>query len=226
MAWARTYLKKYGAIDNSSRGVWAINGDYLTIDKFDVKEVVKTVRAMDLKNNKENIKLFDNDIKNHGVNSPEELEPWREQLKAVLISMEASAIERLTQRLLRESGFIQVEVTGRTGDGGVDGKGILRLNGILSFYIIFQRKKYRGSVTAGQMRDFRGAMQGRAEKGLFITTGVFTRDAIKEASRDRAPPIDLIDGDQLIDQLVELNMGVSEGIKKYYEVNQDYFKKI
>ena len=226
LAWARTYLKKYGAIDNSSRGVWAINGDYLSFDKFNEKEVVKSVRVKNLKDNEENIDVLDDNIENDGVESPEELEPWRKQLKNLLLSMEPSAFERLTQRLLRESGFIQVEITGRTGDGGVDGKGILRLNGILSFHIIFQCKKYKGSVTSSQMRDFRGAMQGRAEKGLFITTGIFTRDAIKEASRDGAPPIDLIDGEQLIDKLVELGMGVNEVIKRDYEVNQEYFTRI
>jgi restriction system protein len=122
--------------------------------------------------------------------------------------MEPSAFERLIQRLLRESGFIQVEVTGQSGDGGIDGKGIMRLGGLLSFHVIFQCKRYSGSVSASQVRDFRGAMVGRADKGLLITTGNFTKDAVKEATRDGAPAIDLIDGDQLINKLKELNLGV------------------
>jgi restriction system protein len=118
--------------------------------------------------------------------------------------MEPDAFERLVQRTLRESGFIQVEVTGRSGDGGVDGKGIMRLGGLLSFHVIFQCKRYQGSVTPSQVRDFRGAMVGRADKGLLITTGAFTKDATREATRDGAPAIDLIDGELLMDKLLEL----------------------
>ncbi len=123
--------------------------------------------------------------------------------------MPPDAFERLVQRLLRESGFIQVEVTGRSGDGGVDGQGIMRLAGLLSFHVIFQCKRYQGSVGAGQVRDFRGAMVGRADKALLITTGNFTKDAVREATRDGAPAIDLIDGDMLLDKLKELDLGVS-----------------
>ncbi len=133
---------------------------------------------------------------------------WREELMHVLLNMDPSAFERLTQRLLRESGFIQVEVTGRSGDGGIDGKGIMRLGGLLSFHVIFQCKRYRGSVSAGQVRDFRGAMVGRADKGLLITTGNFTKDAVREATRDGAPAIDLVDGDSLVEKLRELALGV------------------
>jgi restriction system protein len=109
--------------------------------------------------------------------------------------------------MLRESGFVHVEVTGRTGDGGIDGKGIARINGFMSFHVLFQCKRYKGSVTAGEIRDFRGAMVGRADKGLFISTGSFTPAAVKEATRDGAPPIDLVDGDELAEKLKELALG-------------------
>jgi restriction system protein len=134
--------------------------------------------------------------------------PWREELLATLQEMDPSAFERLIQRMLREAGFIQVQVTGRTGDGGIDGNGIMRLAGMLSFHVIFQCKRYKGSVTVSQVRDFRGAMVGRADKGLLITTGNFTNDALKEATRDGAPAIDLIDGETLINRLKELDLGV------------------
>lgn len=138
------------------------------------------------------------------------------------------AFERLAQRILRESGYVQVEVTKQTGDGGIDGKGIVRLNGILSFHVIFQCKRYSGSVSSNHIGDFRGAMQGRADRGLFITTGKFTRDAIQEAKRDGAPPIDLIDGDHLIDMLRDLELGVKEVVvKEYkYEIDKSWFDKI
>jgi len=132
---------------------------------------------------------------------------WKERLLEVLLGIEPSAFERLCQRVLRESGFIKVEVTGRSGDGGIDGTGVLRLN-LLSFQVLFQSKRYRGSVGSSVVRDFRGAMVGRADKGLIITTGTFTADARKEATRDGAPAIDLVDGDGLCDLLRSLRIGV------------------
>lgn len=184
LAWARTYLKKFGLIENSSRGVWSLINNEVIPGTIDPTNIVKTVREETRKAAKreEEIPEIENNI------------DWKESLLKVLLEIEPSAFERLCQRLLRESGFIQVEVTGKTGDGGIDGKGIVRINGFLSFHIKVQCKRYKGSISSGHIRDFRGAMQGRADKGLFITTGVFTRDAIKEATRDGAPPIDLIDG--------------------------------
>ena len=104
---------------------------------------------------------------------------WGDDLLHAVLEIEPDAFERLTQRLLRESGFIQVEVTGRSGDGGVDGKGIMRLGGLLSFHVIFQCKRYQGSVSAGHVRDFRGAMVGRADRALLITTGNFTKTPLE-----------------------------------------------
>lgn len=141
----------------------------------------------------------------------------------VLYTISPAAFERLAQRILRESGFFHVEVTGKSGDGGIDGKGIIRVGGLLSFHVIFQCKRYKGSVTPNQIRDFRGAMQGRADKGLFITTGTFTRDSIKEATRDGAPPIDLIDGDMLCDKLKELKLGVDVQLTELIEIKSEWF---
>lgn len=156
----------------------------------------------------------------------DELAFWKGEILNKLFNISPSAFERLAQRLLRESGFVQVEVTGKTGDGGIDGKGIIRINGFLSFHIIFQCKRYRKSVTPSQIRDFRGAMQGRADKGLFITTGTFTRDALKEATRDGAPPIDLIDGEQLCDKLKELRLGVDIELTENVKIKNDWFDKL
>jgi restriction system protein len=142
--------------------------------------------------------------------------------------MPPSAFERLCQRLLRESGFIQVEVTGKVGDGGIDGKGVVKLGGVLSFHVVFQCKRYAGSVSPSAIRDFRGAMMGRADKGLFLTTGTFTQEARKEAQRDGAPPLDLIDGDDLVVMLKEKRLGVEVGqrIIEEISIDADWFQKI
>ncbi|MDA8206085.1 MAG: restriction endonuclease, partial [Thermaerobacter sp.] len=137
-----------------------------------------------------------------------------------------AGFERLVQRILRESGFVQVEVTGRTGDGGIDGKGIARIHGFMSFHVLFQCKRYKGSVPAGDIRDFRGAMVGRADKGLFITTGSFTPAAVKEATRDGAPPIDLVDGDDLAQKLRELALGVKTELVKHITVDEAWFESL
>jgi restriction system protein len=158
---------------------------------------------------------------------PEEAEAWRSKLHHVLTKeLSPDAFERLVKRMLRESGFIQVEVTGRTGDGGIDGKGIVKVGGLLSFHVLFQCRKYQGSVSPGAIRDFRGALVGRADKGLFVTTGTFTRDAIREATRDGAPPIDLIDGDQLAEKLKELHLGIKTEMVESVDVDMEWFQNI
>lgn len=158
---------------------------------------------------------------------PPETQGWREELYRVLTKeVSADAFERLTQRLLRESGFVQVEVTGRTGDGGIDGKGIVKIHGFMSFHVIFQCKKYQGSVSAGDIRDFRGAMVGRADKGLFITTGTFTPAAVKEATRDGAPPIDLVDGEQLAEKLKEFQLGIKTEMIEKVTLDKDWFSNL
>jgi restriction system protein len=116
-----------------------------------------------------------------------------------------------------------VEVTGRSGDGGIDGRGIARIHGLMSFHVLFQCKRYKGSVGAGDIRDFRGAMMGRADKGLFITTGTFTPAAVKEATRDGAPPIDLLDGNDFAEKLKELGIGVSTKTVEVYTVDEAWF---
>jgi restriction system protein len=211
LAWTRTYLKKYGLLENSSRGVWALTQKGRQTERVNPTEVKRFVREQFRKS-----KVEDDDL----VDEEEEL-TWRQELSQVLFKMDPSAFERLAQRLLRESGFIQVEVTGRSGDGGIDGKGIMRLGGLLSFHVIFQCKRYQGSVSAGHVRDFRGAMVGRADKGLLITTGNFTKEAVREATRDGAPAIDLIDGDLLIDKLKELGLGVETKTVEVEQINVD-----
>ena len=222
LSWSRTYLKKYGLVENSGRGVWSLVSTFVDIKKLDRKEIVravleseksKTVQANTLDQTIEPIEII------------EEL-AWHQQLHKLLLSLDPSAFERLAQRLLRESGFVQVQVTGKSGDGGIDGVGIARINGFLSFHILFQCKRYQGSVSSSHIRDFRGAMQGRTDKGLFITTGTFTRDAIKEATRDGAPPIDLIDGEQLVQRLKQLGLGVKIEMVESIEVDINWFAEI
>jgi len=225
LAWSRTYLKKYGLIENSSRGVWSLTQSDLDLSKVNSDEIVKKVRDQHRRPEEKQ----GSQAEKTEIEIPEQTEDnidWKQSLLNKLFSIDPAAFERLAQRLLRESGFVQVEVTGKSGDGGIDGKGIVKISGFLSFHVIFQCKRYKGSVTPSQIRDFRGAMQGRADKGLFITTGTFTREAIKEATRDGAPPIDLIDGELLCDKLKEFKLGVETRFIEAVEIKTDWFDRL
>lgn len=217
LAWVRTYLKKYGALDNSERGVWTITDKGEKISEDEARKVFKEVQGV-----KRGNKVSGE------VAVPEETSVeaiWTESLLAVLTTIDPAAFERLSQRLLRESGFIKVEITGRPSDGGIDGIGVLRMN-LVSFQVLFQCKRYKGSVSSSVVRDFRGAMVGRADKGLIITTGTFTAEARKEATRDGAPAIDLIDGESLCNLLKESHLGVSVKLVEEVSVDEQFFRGI
>lgn len=217
LAWARTYLKKYGLLDNPNRGVWIIRPEKTDITEVDPDAVAREVRKQDREGETEPGEEAES----------QELQSWRDRLHHVLTKeLKPDAFERLTKRMLRESGFVQVEVTQRSSDGGIDGTGIIRLNGLLSFHVVFQCKRYQGSVSVGKVRDFRGAMVGRADKGLLITTGTFTQNAKKEATRDGATPIDLIDGDDLVERLRELELGVETEMVERVSVDRDWLQSI
>lgn len=221
LAWARNYLKRYGILENSKRGIWSLSADGLKITHVNKEEVKKAIVALDRqeRKKKEDIsELFEEDVP----------ESWEDELLNLIKSISPASFERLCQRLLRESGFIQVEVTGRSGDGGIDGKGVVRLGGLLSFHVLFQAKRYKGNVPPSVVRDFRGALVGRADKGLIISTGSFSRDARAEAQRDGATPIDLIDGEDLVEKLKNLSIGVNvtERVVEEVTINHDYFKKL
>jgi len=220
LAWSRTYLKKFGLLENSSRGIWSISNDKNDVKKVNQKEVVDFV--LSLAKGKKNKTLDDVDVLDNEV----ENKTWQDELIELLLTMSPNAFERLIQRMLRESGFTQVEVTGKTGDGGIDGKGIFKIAGLISFNVLFQCKRWQNSVASSDIRDFRGALQGRADKGLFVTTGSFTRDAIKEASRDGATPIDLLDGDSLTNKLKELKLGISIEKVEKITINEKWFETI
>jgi restriction system protein len=219
LAWARNYFKHYGLLENSSRGVWVIAADKRDVKTVDSREVAKVVRAMLRKRSEAGDAEEIDEAAEDGA--------WRAVLHQTLTkSLSPEGFERLIKRLLRESGFVQVEVTGRSRDGGIDGKGIVRVGGLLSFHVVFQCKRYQGSVSASQIRDFRGAMIGRADKGLFVTTGTFTKDATREALRDGAPPLDLMDGEQLADKLKELRLGIRTETVERVIVDPDWFTAI
>lgn len=190
LAWARNYLKRYGLLENSARGIWALTEKGQKTEEVDQEKVKKYVVKKDKEQRLKKQSETNGTPKLQETTDEIEEFSWQDKLIETIKKINPDQFERLCQRLLRELGFVNVEVTGKTNDGGIDGKGLIRLGGVLSFHVVFQAKRYQGSVSSSIIRDFRGAMSGRADKGLIMTTGSFTREAKKEAQRDGAIPID------------------------------------
>lgn len=225
VAWARFYLVREGLLDSSKHGVWSLTEKGLkTSLTYEQSEEIfrKWAKIFQEQKKKKDAEEPLAEKIAEGTGSPSK--DYREEVLEVLIKLPAEGFERLSQRLLREAGFTQVLVTGKSGDGGIDGVGTLQINALVSFKVLFQCKRYANanSVTPSQVRDFRGAMGGRADKGIIITTGTFTAEARKEASRDGVPPIELIDGEKLVDMLEKLELGLKP--VKTYEVVHSFFK--
>ena len=233
-AWTRTYLKKMGAIDNSSRhGVWSLTDygreldsetDFAGRFREIAREAAKRSRSKGAVPESTPDSLIAGDQQDDLPDDPDgdlpEEDQWQGILLAILRKMPSDAFERLCQRVLREHGFTEVKVTGGPGDEGIDGMGVLRV-GLVSFQVAFQCKRYEGAVGPGHIRDFRGAMTGRADKGLVLTTGYFSPSAEREAVRDGVPVIDLINGEELCQLLKDAELGVETETV----VNPAFFKQ-
>lgn len=222
LAWARTYLRKFGVLENSKRGVWALTAEGRETEKVDPAEVKQYVRQLDDEDSEAPAGDAESARAADAEANPRESFEWRERLLGVLKEMDPGAFERLCQRMLRESGFVQVLVTKRSGDGGIDGHGMVKMAGLLNFPVVFQCKRYDGTVGPDVIRELRGSMDGRADRGLVITTGRFTKAAREEATRDGATPVDLIDGEDFVEKLKDLELGVEK--VEVYRIDEDWFE--
>lgn len=225
VAWARFYLVREGLLDSSKRGVWSLT-EKGRATRLTVEHAGEIFSRW--------VKIFDEQRKTRVPESEPIAElvaegtgaapkDYRSEVLDLLLALPPPGFERLAQRLLREAGFTQVTVTGQSGDGGIDGHGTLQINPLVSFRVLFQCKRYAKSVSPSHVRDFRGAMAGRADKGIIITTGSFTAEAKREATRDGVPPIELIDGDKLVSMLESLELGLRPITA--FEVDHGFFSE-
>ena len=212
LAWARTFLKRNELINNSRRGIWSLTDSGRATEADGPSDEIAKVRP---------------DISDDAtLDTPDAPSEWQAKLLDILKAMDPGAFERLCQRVLRESGFVEVNVTGKSGDGGIDGIGKIRFQGLISFPVVFQCKRWNSFlVTPSVVREFRGAMDGRADRGIIITTSAFTPDAYREASRG-VSPIDLIDGEKLVNKLKELGLGVKTEMVEQVIIESDLFDRI
>lgn len=223
VAWARFYLVREGLLDSSKRGVWSLTerGRGATLSAEQAREVfLKWVRIFQ-EQRKAKAQVPEPVAEQVAEGTGATPTDYRGEVIELLLKLPPSGFERLSQRLLREAGFTQVVVTGSSNDGGIDGYGTLQINPLVSFKVLFQCKRYAKSVSPSHVRDFRGAMAGRADKGIIITTGTFTAEARREAARDGVPPIELIDGEKLIDMLEHLELGLKPVTT--YEIDEVFF---
>ena len=225
IAWARFYLVREGLLDSSKRGIWSLTEKGRTTSLVHEQARELFLRWVKIFQEQRRAKAeAEEPIAEQvaeGTGSPSK--DYRAEAIDLLLGLPPAGFERLSQRLLREAGFTQVVVTGQSGDGGIDGHGTLQINPLVSFKVLFQCKRYAKSVSPSHVRDFRGAMAGRADKGIIITTGSFTTEARREASRDGVPPIELIDGEKLVDMLENLELGLRP--VKTYELDHSFFSE-
>ena len=226
-AWARSWLKGMGLLDNPRRGVWVTTPLGQSVREEELEPLRKEYQAQLVAQRKAKLAAATEQAPEVDHAEDAETGDWREELLQALLAMDPTAFEHLAKRLLRAAGFVNTNVTARSGDGGLDGVGVYRLS-LVSFPVFFQCKRYKGSVGPDKVRDFRGAMAGRGDKGLLITTGTFTAEAKAEATRDGAPPIDLIDGERLCELLKDHELGVRTVTRTVEDVQviPDFFQDI
>lgn len=218
--WARFYLFKAGLIDNAQRGIWRLTNEGLESKLGDdgvyalfkkVQDSVKKAAPTTTKKEEPKFESISTEDEEHSVG-----------LIGLIQSLPSTGFEKLCKRLLTEIGINEIVITGGSGDQGIDGKGVVKLNDVVSLNIVFQCKRYKETVSPHHVRDFRGAMQGRGEKGLIITTGRFTKEAKAEASRDGVTPIELIDGNRLVELFEKYRLGLKP--VTVFEIDHDFFK--
>lgn len=215
--WARFYLGKAGMINTQRRGFWELTQEaYETA--FDEETVYSIFSGVHREFNKKAEKVTTAESEDEIVDDEEHSIP----LINILQKLKAEGFERICKRLLTEIGIHDIEITGKAGDQGIDGKGLIKINDVVNFNIIFQCKRYKETISPHHVRDFRGAMQGRADKGLIITTGRFTSEAKKEANRDGVPAIELIDGERLVALFEKYELGLKP--VTVYQIVPEFFK--
>lgn len=240
LGWARTYLKKAGLIDRTSRSVYVItdlgeeavrNGssnvdlEYLrrfdSFNEFSNPKSTQPDNCVDI-NKKEESPQEQLELSIREINSS-----LCDSLMSELLKMSPYDFENLIVRLLIKMGYgtlkqNETAVTPKSGDEGIDGIVSADKFGFDSIYI--QAKKWRSDTTVGrpEIQKFLGALAGQgATKGIFITTAHFSKEAIAFAEKQLHQKIVLVDGNQLTELMIEYNLGVSV-VETYVVKRVDY----
>lgn len=225
VGWALSDFKATGFLSQPRMGWWTLTEDGRRLS-FD--EHRKRYRERERIRRQQRQDAAPDELKPDVEPDSESEADWQQELLDAMKAMSPAAFEHLSAELLRTAGFDDVQVTGQSGDGGIDGIGIYRPAGLVSFRTAFQCKRYAGSVSPSTIRDFRGSFVGQADRGIIITTGSFTTSAIEEAVRAGAPTIDLIDGEDLCDLLKQHKIGANVQLRTVEDVtvSGEYFERL
>jgi restriction system protein len=230
VAWARQYLVWEGLLDSSKHGTWRLTdkGKITHLDEKKSHQLFLKWVAIHRKNRAlTNESTAGSSLPDEQDEVPPNESDQRFSLKLidVLRQLSPTGFEKVCRELLRESGFENVEITASGADDGIDGYGNWELNPFMSFKVMFQCKRYKEdrSVSRAQVGDFRNAMMGRAEKGIFMTTSTFSNAATQEAKREGVPQIELVDGERLVKMFEKVQLGLVK--KEIFAVDHAYFEK-
>lgn len=234
LQWAMSNLKKAGLLHSPKRGIWDLTqlGKEVNLNNFDVWDDVYAIsttlweeaRSQKLAQKEQNqTSLTTQSVDEDTITDSDDAELWREQLLTKLQEMNPYKFEELIVNLMRKIG-IRMETTSKSNDSGIDGIGYLRTPELMTYKIVLQTKRFStGQVTGPDISNFAGTISGHnADRGIFVTTSSYTKDAISR-SRQGANLITLVDGDELVDLLLEYEMGVSE--KTIVVINDKMFPK-
>ena len=230
VGWARFYLAKAGLIDTEQRGVWVLTeeGRKANLSHDEAYNLFRTIHDgfQGGEEDRPGKTVTEKTVDEADASAPDDKiylnqDEIQEELVRILRDITDKGFEELCARLLRHIGFENLKVTGQTGDHGIDGEGFLFINRFVRMKVMFQCKRYAGTVQVKEIRDFRGAIQGRAERGIFLTTGTFTKSARQEAARENVTAIELVDIDRLLELLIEEDLGVRE--TKALTIDREFF---
>lgn len=242
VGWARTYLKKAGLLESPKRSYFKITSLGLDVLKKNPLEInVKFLEQFPLFIEFRNIKKEKDEEEEHEVESgstqtPQELLEYGYQKIKKDLSQELLGFvkqssprffERLVVELLLSMGYggsrkDAGQAIGQSGDGGIDG--IIKEDKLGLDVIYLQAKRWEGVVGSKEIRNFVGSLVGqKANKGVFITTSGFTKDAL-EYVKTITHKVILIDGEMLTQLMIENNIGVSKVISyDIKKIDSDYF---
>lgn len=217
--WARNYLVWDGLLDGSQRGRWALSnaGWAVVLDDETAEtayDLFKRVRAAhsDEWGQSSTDESPDPELPPQPVDDEESGEvSLAGDLRSTVLGLSPAGFENLCKRLLTELGLVQLRTVGQAGDRGIDVEGHLRVNSIVSFRVGVQCKRYAdgNQITPRQIREFQGAL-GPFDRGIFMTTSVFTHQAEDQATSPGYKPIDVIDGERLVELLLEYRLGIRQ----------------
>jgi restriction system protein len=229
VCWARQYLVWEGYIDSSVRGIWKLTekGENKKITEDEARKIfLKWVEINAINRRRKEEKNLEKEVDEEEIDDDSSISvDYKQQILDYLRKMTPKNFERFCLYLLRVNHFENLQLTGKSHDEGIDGVAVLRINPFVSFKVLFQAKRYKdgNNVSRDQIGDFRNAMIGRADKGIFITTSKFTQEAIKEANRDGAPQVELVDSDKLIKMIEISQLGLKPVTT--YEVDPSFYQQ-